>query len=98
MNPESDATRRRRRASIFLSAIVVFHFHELRFSYETFFLEQAPGRCAEPEPGFVFQGTEELEVRILVQARPGQDIRSNSSCVSSQRSFLIILTFNSCSK
>ncbi|XP_037100408.1 gephyrin b isoform X1 [Syngnathus acus] len=24
---------------------------------------------------FVFQGTEELEVRILVQARPGQDIR-----------------------
>lgn len=24
---------------------------------------------------FVLQGTEELEVRILVQARPGQDIR-----------------------
>lgn len=23
----------------------------------------------------VFQGTEELEVRIMVQARPGQDIR-----------------------
>lgn len=27
------------------------------------------------ERWFVFQGTEELEVRILVQARPGQDIR-----------------------
>lgn len=28
-----------------------------------------------PDRRFVFQGTEELEVRILVQARPGQDIR-----------------------
>lgn len=30
---------------------------------------------------FVLQGTEELEVRILVQARPGQDIRLVSYCV-----------------
>lgn len=32
------------------------------------------GWCASP---VAFQGTEELEVKIMVQARPGQDIRYN---------------------
>lgn len=40
-------------------------------------------RCDESHSCCVFQGTEELEVRILVQARPGQDIRFVLYCSNS---------------